>query len=77
MTSVEVKGDIGMATLVHDPNLIQGISPDLDGLPHHAGVLPILLIENSGGIPWIESGSGTVVAIPISHFTSTKVIRGQ
>ena len=44
MTLVEVKGDIGVATLVHDLDLIQGISPDLDGLLHQAGVLPILLI---------------------------------
>ncbi len=27
--------------------------------------------------PWIKSGSGTRIAIPISPFTSTKVIRGQ
>ena len=36
MTLVEVKGDIGMVTLVSDPTLIH-ISPDLDGLPQEAG----------------------------------------
>ena len=35
MTVVKVKGDIEMATLVvPDQNLIQGFSPDLDGLVH-------------------------------------------
>ncbi len=39
MTLVEVKGDIEMATLVPDLDLIQRIFSDLDGLPHQAGVL--------------------------------------
>ena len=45
MTLVEIKGDIEMATLVPDPDLIQG------GLPLQAGVLPVRFIENSDGLP--------------------------
>ncbi len=43
---VEVKADIYWDgnTLVPDHNLIQGIFPDLDGLLHQAGVLPVLTI---------------------------------
>ncbi len=51
MTLVEVKGDLGMATLVPGPDLIQAIF-SLFGCPppHQTGIFPVL-IKNSGGLP--------------------------
>ena len=46
MTLIEVKGDIGMATIVPDPDLIQGIFSKFESRG-----TPVLLIKNSGGPP--------------------------